>query len=215
MRDDWTLTGPNRSSSVPKATRTKIVDATEATPASPSTVLHFVPPVQTHAVKTSGLYFVFSSACTQLGIVEFVAQTGLAAMSAGTSLQSVGLSASFFPYLQYNSSVFKFLNFKYAGRFGLSATGYSWFSQISMLCATSSANGASANQPKKAKKNDMVAPQKARMCGFWSTEPVTLSRGNSVDLLFSSTAHLNSGIFRKAFGLSIPSNTPKFGSASP
>ena len=48
------------------------------------------------------------------------------------------------------------------------------------LVATSRPNGARANHPKKARKNEMVENQKARMCGFSCTVPQTRSSGSSV-----------------------------------
>ena len=66
-----------------------------------------------------------------------------------------------------------------------------------------SPKGARANQPKKARKKEMVETQNALMCGFCWTVPHTRSNGNSVAWLFLSTAHLksrwqkaNSGIWR-------------------
>eukprot|EP00969_Alexandrium_andersonii_P350857 15434146-Alexandrium_andersonii.AAC.1 len=44
--------------------------------------------------------------------------------------------------------------------------GYNWFSQVPMLCDTSMAIGASANQPTKERKNDVVDAQNALMCGI-------------------------------------------------
>merc|ERR1740138_557769 len=79
-------------------------------------------------------------------------------------------------------------------RFGYSAGGYSWFSQTPMLDATSKPRGASANQPRKARKNEIVAPQKALMCGFWARVPLRRQRTSSVALLFSLVASTNSGI---------------------
>ena len=48
-----------------------------------------------------------------------------------------------------------------------------------MLLATSKLSGARANQPKNAKKKEMVAAQKALMWGFSLTEPLMRSRGSS------------------------------------
>ena len=65
---------------------------------------------------------------------------------------------------------------------------------VPMLVATSRPKGAKANQPKKARKKEIVAAQNARICGFCCTVPQTRSSGNSVALLLSSTANLKSDI---------------------
>mmetsp|Transcript_111144 Transcript_111144/g.208325 ORF Transcript_111144/g.208325 Transcript_111144/m.208325 type:complete len:86 (-) Transcript_111144:22-279(-) len=63
-----------------------------------------------------------------------------------------------------------------------------------MLFATSKASGAKANQPRNARKKEMVEAQKARMCGLDWTEPPILHSGSSVALLFALHANLYSGI---------------------
>ena len=147
---------------LPRAIRTKIVEATAATPALAIIPLHAVPVVQTHLASTSGRYW-FCPA--------FVAIT----LFAGTGLQSVGTSLLFstLPYWQYSRPDFKFLYFRYATRVGFDSTGYNWFSHWPMLVATSSPKGAKANQPRKARKKEMVAAQNARMYGFCCTLPHT------------------------------------------
>ena len=72
--------------------------------------------------------------------------------------------------------------------------GIQLFSYMFMLVATSRLSGAKANQPRKARKKEIVDAQKARMCGFCCTIPQTRSSGSSVALLFSSTANLKSDI---------------------
>ena len=100
IRPDWTFTGPNRSNNVPSAMRTKMVDATAATPAFAMMSLHSVPGVQTQSASTPGRYCIFSSAVP------------LAKMSCGTGLQSVGLVSSFLPYWQYALPVLSDLYFR-------------------------------------------------------------------------------------------------------
>ena len=88
-RPDCTFTGPNRSNNVPSAMRTKMVDATDATPAFAIMPLHAVPDVQTQLASTSGRYCICSSG------VPF-------SLSAGTGLQSFTIPSEVFtlPYWQ-------------------------------------------------------------------------------------------------------------------
>ena len=51
-------------------------------------------------------------------------------------------------------------------------------------------------QPKKARKNDIVLAQKARMWGFCCTVPQTLKSGSSVAFLLESTASLYSMVLQ-------------------
>ena len=98
-----TFTGPKRSRRVPKAMRTKMVEATAATPAFAIMPLHSVPVVHTHLAKTEGAYGLFSSAVA----------VALLMTSAGTAAQSVMTSPSLTsPYWQYSRPVFRLLYFR-------------------------------------------------------------------------------------------------------
>lgn len=151
--------------------------------------------MHTHLGSTSKLYFLhfsghFSGSAVPVAVsVQLASTTALAQLfapqsSVGTSLQSVGLlSSPTFPYWQNIFPFLMFLNFRNAFRFGFFTGSNSWFSQMSMLWHTSSATGARANQPTKARKKETVEAQKARMCA-----PCFLLRPIIMGFRFSTVA---------------------------
>jgi hypothetical protein len=76
-----------------------IVEATEAVLASDRWLAHAVPAVHTQLARIWGWYL-FSSAEVEQWPALVPSQSGALEIASGTSLQSVGSLAEFFPYLQ-------------------------------------------------------------------------------------------------------------------